>query len=86
MTVNWCQPPALIVEIQDIPAGIAIRERGGFRFVAVDQRFRLLDGSRFRRFEQLTLAARRIFQAASGQEARPVLSHAVQEPRSHRVR
>jgi hypothetical protein len=54
---------AVVIEIGDVPAGIALPEKVGYRFVAVDQRFRLLDGSRFRRLSQAELAARNLFAA-----------------------
>ena len=52
--------PAFAIEIGDVSAGLALRERGGFSFVAADPRFRLLDGSRFRRLAQLEEAARNL--------------------------
>ncbi|MDD3446401.1 MAG: hypothetical protein PHS60_13375 [Zavarzinia sp.] len=55
--------PAITIEIDDITAGIAIRERAGFTFIASDSRFRLLDGSRFRRLQQIEAAARRMIAA-----------------------
>ena len=61
---------AVVVEIDDVPAGIALPEKNGYRFVAVDPRFRLLDGSRFRRVSQAEIAARNLF-AAQSQGKRP---------------
>jgi hypothetical protein len=55
--------PAFAIEIGDVSAGLALRERGGFSFVAADPRFRLLDGSRFRRLAQLEEAARNLGRA-----------------------
>lgn len=55
--------PVFAIEIGDISAGIALRERGGFSFVAADPRFRVLDGSRFRRLAQLEEAARTLARA-----------------------
>lgn len=55
--------PAFAIEIGDVSAGLALRERGGFSFVAADPRFRLLDGSRFRRLAQLEEAARNLARA-----------------------
>lgn len=52
--------PAFAIEIGDVSAGLALRERGGFSFVAADPRFRVLDGSRFRRLAQLEEAARNL--------------------------
>lgn len=55
--------PAFTIEIDDIAAGVALRERSGFRFVAADPRFRLLDGSQFRRLSQVEQAARNLARA-----------------------
>jgi hypothetical protein len=55
--------PAFTIEVDDIAAGIALRERTGFRFVAADPRFRLLDGSHFRRLGQIEAAARNLARA-----------------------
>ncbi len=54
------QPHALLIEVADRQAGIAVRERGGFAFFAADPQFYVLDGSRFARIEQLQFAARRV--------------------------
>lgn len=51
---------AVLIEVDDVAAGIAIREGCGFRFVAVDPRFSLLDGSRFYRLHQAEQAARKL--------------------------
>lgn len=61
---------AVTIEIDDITAGLALRERTGFRFIASDTRFRLLDGSRFRRLNQIEAAARRMVLAHSAAERR----------------
>lgn len=50
--------PAFAIEVAGISAGLALRERGGYSFYAADPRFRALDGSRFRRLNQLENAAR----------------------------
>ncbi|PWR20562.1 hypothetical protein [Zavarzinia compransoris] len=55
--------PAITIEVDDITAGIALRERSGYRFVASDPRFRLLDGSQFRRLHQIEAAARNLVKA-----------------------
>jgi hypothetical protein len=55
--------PAYAIEVSGIAAGLALRERGGFSFVAADPRFRLLEGSRFRRVEQVEAAARNLARA-----------------------
>lgn len=59
--------PAYAIEADGIAAGLALRERGGFSFVAADSRFRLLEGSRFRRVEQVEAAVRNL--------AKSVLAH-----------
>ncbi|MCW0182316.1 hypothetical protein [Zavarzinia sp.] len=61
---------AVTIEIDEITAGLALRERTGFRFIASDPRFRLLDGSRFRRLNQIEAAARRMVLAHSAAERR----------------
>ncbi|PWR22493.1 hypothetical protein [Zavarzinia aquatilis] len=61
---------AVTIEIDDITAGLALRERSGFRFIASDRRFRLLDGSRFRRLNQLEAAARKMVLAHEAAERR----------------
>ena len=55
--------PAFAIEVGDVSAGLALRERGGFSFVASDPRFRILEGSRFRRLNQLEEAARNLARA-----------------------
>lgn len=57
--------PAFAIEVSGISAGLALRERGGFSFIAADPRFRVLDGSRFRRLAQLEEAARNLARATS---------------------
>lgn len=52
---------AFIIEIGDVAAGLAVRERGGFSFVATDRRFNVLDGSKFKRVQQLENAARNVW-------------------------
>ncbi|MFA5119974.1 hypothetical protein [Zavarzinia sp.] len=56
--------PAFTIEVDDVVAGLALRERSGFSFVAADPRFRLLDGSRFRRLHQIEAAARNVLRAS----------------------
>lgn len=56
--------PAITIEVEDITAGIALRERSGYRFIASDPRFRLLDGSQFRRLHQIETAARHLVRAS----------------------
>lgn len=61
---------AVAIEIDDIAAGLALRERSGYRFVASDHRFRLLDGSRFRRLAQVETAARNLARAHATERRR----------------
>jgi len=56
------QPAAFAIEVADLAAGLALREGGGFRFVATDRRFQALDGTVYRRLDQLERAARRLAQ------------------------
>jgi hypothetical protein len=44
---------AFVIEFQDFTAGLAVRERGGFRFFASDTRFRALDEHKFRRVSEI---------------------------------
>ena len=54
---------AFVIEIGEVAAGLALRERGGFSFVATDRRFNVLDGSKFKRIQQLEIAARNVWRA-----------------------
>lgn len=51
---------AVLIEVVGIDAGIAVRDRRGFQFVAVDPRFGVLDGSRFASIRQAERAARQL--------------------------
>ncbi|WP_374383748.1 hypothetical protein [Dongia sp.] len=55
--------PAFAIEVSGISAGLALRERGGFSFIAADPRFRIIEGSRFRRLAQLEDAVRTLAKA-----------------------
>ena len=59
---------AVLIEIANQPAGIALPEGSVYRFIAVDPRFRILDGSRFKKPLQAEIAARNLF-AAQGPES-----------------
>ena len=48
---------SLHVVVDDEHVGLLVRVGDGFRFIAADPAFRLLDGSRFRRLEQVQRAA-----------------------------
>ena len=56
---------AFVIEIGEVAAGLAVRERGGFSFVATDRRFSVLDGSKFKRIQQLEIAANNVWRAHS---------------------
>lgn len=53
------EPQAFFIAVAGRQAGLALRQGRGFRFVAADPDFQLLDGSRFGSLEQLQDAARR---------------------------
>ena len=46
-----------LVEANRRVIGLAVRVRGGFRFIASDERFRALDGRVFRRLRAIDRAA-----------------------------
>jgi hypothetical protein len=50
--------PAYAIEVAGISAGLALRERGGFCFFAVDPRFQVLEQTKFRRLGQVENAVR----------------------------
>ena len=50
-------PNAIFIEVRGSTAGLAVPEPEGFRFIAADRRFTILDGSRFRRLHALRQAA-----------------------------
>ena len=51
-------PPARVIEIGEITAGIAVPEHGGVRFFSSERSFDTLDGTLFRSVEQAARAAR----------------------------
>ena len=55
---------AFVIEHHDLTAGIAVRERGGFRFYSSDALFRKIDTRRFRRLREIRLAVKRVTDAA----------------------
>lgn len=55
---------AYLIEVEDRPAGLAVRQARGFKFVAADPAFSLLDGSRFAGLGQVQEAARRLARLA----------------------
>jgi hypothetical protein len=50
---------AYVIEADDLTAGIAIREHGGFRFYASSTPFWDLDQRKFRHLQEIRIAARR---------------------------
>ena len=57
-----CATHPVSITVADCTVGIAVAEARGFRFVAVDPRFGLLDGSRFGRVTDVDRAAHRLGQ------------------------
>jgi hypothetical protein len=52
--------PPLLIRLGRQVVGIAVAAGDGFQFLATDSDFELLDGSRFRRLEQVEEAVRRL--------------------------
>lgn len=50
----------IVIRTDGFAAGFAIGDRNGFRFVAAHPRFDILDGSNFRRLDDLKAAAKRL--------------------------
>ena len=57
--------PVWPVSVADLLVGIIVDDERGFRFVAVDRRFRVLDGSSFRRLDDARQAASRVARATA---------------------
>ncbi len=57
------EPQAFVIEVEERQAGLALRLERGFRFVAADPDFALLDGSRFAGLPELQQAANRLARA-----------------------
>jgi hypothetical protein len=53
------------IRLTDAQVGIVVPESRGFRFVALDRRFALLDGSRFMQVQQAEAAAHRLARAVA---------------------
>jgi hypothetical protein len=48
-TVNWsAMSDSYIIEVRSEPAGIIVRDRGGFRFFAASEVFQRMEGQYFR--------------------------------------
>jgi hypothetical protein len=69
---------AVLIEIANQPAGIALPDGGAYRFIAVDPRFRILDGSRFKKPIQAEIAARNLFAALGSGQRNPALTRSVE--------
>jgi len=74
---------AFVIEHRNLTAGIAVRERGGFRFYSSDALFVTIDTQRFRRLREIDLAVKRVVHAAS---ARPAASGRTGRPASAPLR
>ena len=61
---------AYVIEVEDLSAGIVVREAGRYRFYASNERFRTLDGVMFRKPMAAWQAARTI-QSQSGDRQGP---------------
>ena len=57
------------IMVSDLIVGVLVPEDQQFRFIAVDRRFRMLDGSRFRQAEAARLSAVRLAKAATERAA-----------------
>lgn len=64
--MSTAQANAFVIEITGITAGLAVPERGGYRFFAADARFAGLDGSRFGALDQIERAGRRHVRSPAG--------------------
>ena len=49
-----------IIEVSSQPAGIVVRDEGGYRFFAASHRFNRLEGRLFRNAREADRAARRL--------------------------
>jgi hypothetical protein len=70
---------AFVIELNHFTAGIAVRERGGYRFYASDDLFLTIDARKFRRVRDVSTAARRIADEA-GRPARSVTRTGISRP------
>ncbi|MGO8919516.1 MAG: hypothetical protein ACLQJR_26750 [Stellaceae bacterium] len=60
---------AFVIELRDLTAGIAVRERGGYRFYSSDAMFFPIDARKFRRLREIRAALRRV---AAGKPLAPL--------------
>ena len=70
--MSFIRPSAVPIAVGDREIGFAVpAPRGGFRFVAADPEFGVLDGSRFARLDQLERAASTLARVVGGGRDRP---------------
>ena len=62
---------AVPVTVADLLAGVLVGEASNLRFIALDRRFGVLDGSRFPRLDDAERAASRIARLVVGEPPRP---------------
>jgi hypothetical protein len=67
---------AFVIETADTAAGVIVRQRGGYRFFASNDRFQLLDGSVFKNPQAAQAAAELMQRAAARDLAERRRSHA----------
>jgi hypothetical protein len=63
---------AVPVTVADLLAGVLVGEARNLRFIALDRRFGVLDGSRFPRLDDAERAASRIARLVLGEPPRPL--------------
>lgn len=61
---------AIVIESNQMTAGIALRERGGYRFYASDGTFHAIDAQIFRRLSDIQAAVRRVLAEDGARRAR----------------
>jgi hypothetical protein len=67
---------AFVIEHRNITAGIAVRERGGFRFYSSHEVFLPIEARKFRRLRDIEAAVRRIVEAWHGRRAAAAAQYA----------
>ena len=68
------RPTAMVITLTCRHVGIAMPAEEGFEFVATDPDFELLDGSSFRRLEQLEQAARSMARVVKGSSSSEMIA------------
>jgi hypothetical protein len=64
---------AFVIELGDLTAGIAVRERGGYRFYFSDEMFFSIDARKFRRLREIHAAISRVAAGAPMRRRAPPL-------------